>query len=81
MSKSGGIPVLGPSVNESAYKFTVNAKGEIRFGMGAIKGVGANQPWNAIVAERKEAGSYISIFEFATQTWTFARLTKRILKD
>ena len=64
--KRGGIPVLGPSVNESAYKFTVNKKGEIRFGMGAIKGVGANAV-DAIVAERIEAGSYISIFEFATR--------------
>src|SRR5690606_821815 len=35
-----GVPVLGPDVNESNYKFTVNQQGEIRFGLGAVKGVG-----------------------------------------
>ena len=35
-----GVPVLGPDVNESFYKFTVNNNNAIRFGMGAIKGVG-----------------------------------------
>ena len=37
-----GLEVLGPDVNESYYKFTVNNQGAIRFGMGAIKGVGGN---------------------------------------
>ena len=35
-----GVKVLGPDVNESFYKFAVNKKGEIRFGLGAVKGVG-----------------------------------------
>lgn len=62
-----GIPVLGPDVNESAYKFIVNKNGEIRFGLGALKGVGEGAV-EAIVAERKEGGPFTSIFD----------LTKRI---
>ena len=59
-----GVPVLGPDVNESNYKFTVNHKGEIRFGMGAIKGVGESAI-ESIVEERKENGIYKNIFDFA----------------
>jgi len=62
--KRMGIPVLGPDVNESNYKFTVNQQGEIRFGMGAIKGVG-EAAIESIIAERKEGGLYHNIFEFA----------------
>lgn len=64
--RRAGIPVLGPSVNESAYKFTVNDKEEIRFGMGAIKGVG-EAAVEAIVKERLESGPYASIFDFASR--------------
>ncbi|PIQ48405.1 MAG: DNA polymerase III subunit alpha [Cytophagales bacterium CG12_big_fil_rev_8_21_14_0_65_40_12] len=59
-----GVAVLGPDVNESNYKFTVNKKGEIRFGMGAIKGVG-EAAIESIILERKEKGPYKNIFEFA----------------
>ncbi|HEY9116657.1 MAG TPA: DNA polymerase III subunit alpha, partial [Roseivirga sp.] len=59
-----GVPVLGPDVNESNYKFTVNQKGEIRFGMGAIKGVG-EAAIESIVEERKANGPYENIFNFA----------------
>ena len=51
-----GTPVLGPDVNESVYKFTVNASGAIRFGLGAIKGVGEGAV-EAIVDERKKEGN------------------------
>ncbi len=61
-----GIPVLGPCVNESNYKFTVNQKGEIRFGLGAIKGVGGNAV-ESIVKERKENGLYNSIFDLTSR--------------
>ncbi|MDC1221080.1 DNA polymerase III subunit alpha [Salibacteraceae bacterium] len=64
--RRAGIPVLGPSVNESAYKFTVNPKGEIRFGMGAIKGVGESAV-EAIVNERLESGDFASIFGFSSR--------------
>ncbi|MEZ4840549.1 MAG: DNA polymerase III subunit alpha [Flavobacteriaceae bacterium] len=62
--KRAGIPVLGPDINESFYKFSVNKQGAIRFGMGAIKGVGANAV-EAIVEERKGNGNYRSIFDVA----------------
>ncbi len=60
--KRMGLEVLGPDVNESNYKFTVNAKGAIRFGLGAIKGVG-EKPVEAIVEERRENGSFKDIFD------------------
>lgn len=58
------IPVLGPDINESDLLFAVNAKGEIRFGLGGIKGVG-EKAVEGIIEERKENGPYTSIFEFA----------------
>ncbi len=62
--RHSGIEVLGPDVNESWYKFAVNNKGAIRFGMGGIKGVGQGAV-ESIVAERKKNGKYKSIFDFA----------------
>ena len=62
--KRMGIKVLGPDVNESFYKFAVNKNGQIRFGLGAIKGVGESAV-EAIVNERKENGNFISIFDLA----------------
>jgi DNA polymerase-3 subunit alpha len=56
-----GVPVLGPDVNESSFTFSVNQAGAIRFGLGAIKGLGS-APVEAIVAERKN-GSFTSIFD------------------
>ncbi|MCO6148037.1 DNA polymerase III subunit alpha [Flavobacterium sp. NRK1] len=61
--KRMGLQVLGPDVNESYYKFTVNDHGAVRFGMGAIKGVGAGAV-ETIVANRKD-GAYKSIFDLA----------------
>lgn len=62
--KRMGINVLGPDVNESHMKFTVNKIGDIRFGMGAIKGLGSG-PVGAIIKERDESGGFKSIFDFA----------------
>jgi len=61
--KRMGIPVLGPDVNESEHKFTVNRRGEIRFGMAGIKNVGEAAVM-AITDERKRNGPFVSIFDF-----------------
>jgi DNA polymerase-3 subunit alpha len=61
-----GISVLGPDVNESEQKFSVNKKGEIRFGLGAIKGVGEAAA-ECIIAERKENGPYTSVFDLVSR--------------
>ena len=58
------LPVLGPDVNESYYKFSVNKDNAVRFGMGAIKGVGQGAV-NTIVEGRREEGAYKSIFDLA----------------
>ena len=62
--KNRQIPVLGPHVNESAQDFAVNSDGEIRFGMGAIKGTGESAV-QAIIEERDENGPFSDIFDFA----------------
>ena len=62
--KRMGLEVLGPDVNESYYKFAVNQDNAIRFGMGAIKGVG-KAAVQSIVSERKESGPYNSVFDIA----------------
>ncbi|WP_293945964.1 MULTISPECIES: DNA polymerase III subunit alpha [unclassified Sphingobacterium] len=61
--KRMGLEVLGPDVNESYYKFTVNERGAIRFGIGAVKGVGAGAV-DAIVQTR-QSGLYKSVFDMA----------------
>ena len=58
-----GIPTLGPDVNESRAKFSANKKGEIRFGISAIKGVGGAAA-DSIIKEREANGPYKSIFDF-----------------
>ncbi len=62
--KRAGIPVLGPDVNESKNGFTVNAAGEIRFGMAAIKGAGSAAV-DEIIKEREANGPFKNIFDFA----------------
>ncbi len=58
------IKVLGPSVNESNIHFTVNNEGNVRFGLGGIKGLG-EMVAQAIIDERKINGLYKSIFDFS----------------
>ena len=62
-SKRMGIPVFGPDINESNYTFTINKEGAIRFGLGAVRGLGSG-PIDEIVAVRKEK-PFTSVFDFA----------------
>lgn len=62
-SRSMGINVLGPDINESSLKFSVNRRGDIRFGLGAIKGVGESAV-QSILSEREMNGPFKSIFDF-----------------
>jgi DNA polymerase-3 subunit alpha len=62
--RSLGLKVLGPHVNESGVFFEVNKNGEIRFGLGAIKGAG-EAAVEAIIQEREAKGGFSDIFDFA----------------
>ena len=62
--KAMGIHTMGPDVNESFLKFGVNQKGEIRFGLGGVKGMGESAA-NAIIEEREKNGQFSSLFDFA----------------
>lgn len=61
--KAMGIQVLGPDVNESILKFSVNKAGDIRFGMSGVKGVGESAVMS-IIDERTKNGPFTSIFNF-----------------
>lgn len=61
--KATGITVLGPDVNESMLKFSVNRSGDIRFGLGAVKGVGESAV-RCILEEREKNGPFKNIFDF-----------------
>lgn len=61
--KSMGIKTLGPDINESYLKFSVNHSGDIRFGLGAVKGVGESAV-NHILEERKKNGEFKSVYDF-----------------
>ncbi len=73
--KQMDIKTLGPDVNESYQKFGVNKKGEIRFGLAAIKGMGDGAA-QAIIDEREKNGPYKSIFDFA-QRVSFANVNRK----
>jgi len=64
--KRMGLSLLVPDVNESSRSFAVNKKGQIRFGLGAIKGVG-EAAVDSIVEERKARGEYKDIFDFVAR--------------
>jgi DNA polymerase III subunit alpha len=61
--KRMGIKVLGPDINESLKGFAVNKNGEIRFGLGGLKGVG-EAAVESIIEERKKGGAFANIFDF-----------------
>jgi len=61
--KRMGIKVLGPDINESLKGFAVNNKGEIRFGLGGLKGVG-EAAVESIITDRQKKGHFITVFDF-----------------
>ena len=73
-----GLKVLGPDINESFYKFTVNDEQAIRFGDGAVKGVGRGAV-ETIIEHRKE-GKYRSIFDL-TQRIDLRAANKKAIEN
>lgn len=73
-----GVDVLGPNVNESQYKFSVNDKGQIRFGLGAIKGIGEG-PSEAINQVREE-GKFKNIYDFFERV-PASQINKRVVES
>ncbi len=78
-SKHSGIEVLGPDVNESYGKFTVNAKGQIRFGLEAIKGLGEGAV-REIVEKRKDNNFYKDFYDFVERV-NLSTVNKRALES
>ena len=72
------IKVLGPNVNESRQKFSPNHKGEIRFGLSAIKGIGEAATLS-IVEEREKNGDYKDIYDFV-QRVNLSSVNKKCLE-
>lgn len=76
--KSMGVDVLGPDVNESQYEFAVNSKGQIRFGLGAIKGIGEG-PSEAIVHARSKE-RFKNIYDFFEKVPS-SQINKRVVES
>ena len=74
-----GVPVLGPDINESQMDFSANKKGQIRFGMSALKGVGEG-PVEEILRERSKNGPFESIFDVVRRC-SMRAINKRVLES
>lgn len=77
--KAMRIQVKGPDVNESFTKFGVNKKGDIRFGLAAIKGIGTNVV-NDIITARENGGPFTSIFDFVERV-NLSSLNRRTIES
>jgi DNA polymerase-3 subunit alpha len=75
--KRMGMQVLGPDVNESNLAFTVNKQGNIRFGMGAIKGIG-EAAIISLIEERKNRGPFNTVFEMVERCSSSAMTKKNV---
>lgn len=73
-----GIPILPPDLNCGKYKFTVNEKEEVVYGIGAIKGVGEG-PIEAIIEARENHGYFSDLFDFCAKIDT-KKINKRVLE-
>ncbi|MDD4646124.1 MAG: DNA polymerase III subunit alpha, partial [Bacteroidales bacterium] len=74
-----GMQVLGPDVNESYLKFTVNKEGNIRFGLAAVKGIGAGVV-EALVQERNDRGPFTDIYDLVERV-SLKTLNKKVLES
>ena len=72
------LAVLPPDLNSGQHKFTVNAEGQIVYGIGAIKGVGEG-PVEAIIKAREEQGEFIDLFDFCAKV-DLKKINKRVLE-
>jgi len=77
--KRMGLNVKGPDVNESLVNFAVNKKGDVRYGMGAIKGVGEGAV-EVMIQERKENGPFTNIFDFMRRI-NLRTVNKRVMEN
>ena len=77
--KRMGIKVLSPDINESQMQFSSNHKGDIRFGLAAIKGVGEGAV-SAIIAERERGGAYKDIYDFCERT-NFSAVNRKCFEN
>ena len=75
--KSMGVDVLGPDVNESQYKFSVNEKGQIRFGLGAIKGIGEGA--REAIDQERQKGKFKDVFDFFERV-SSSQVNKRVVE-
>lgn len=73
------IKTLGPDINESRHKFSVNHVGDIRFGMGAVKGVGEGAV-TAIIEERKRGGDFKTLYDFFERI-SFVACNKKCIEN
>ena len=73
-----GIEILPPDLNAGKYKFTVDSKGRIVYGIGAIKGVGEG-PIEAIIEARETQGAFKDLFDFCAKV-DIKRVNKRVLE-
>lgn len=74
-----GLDVLGPEVNESFLRFTVNKNGKIRFGLAAVKGVGEGAV-EEMIRERQENGPFKSVFDFVERV-NLKSVNKKVMES
>jgi DNA polymerase III subunit alpha len=77
--KRMGLNVKGPDVNESLINFAVNKKGDVRYGMGAVKGVGEGAV-EVMIQERKENGPFTNLFDFMRRI-NLRTVNKRVMES
>lgn len=77
-AKRNNIKVLGPDINESYSKFSVNKKNEVRFGLSSIKGVGEGVV-EEIIKERQKNGLFKDIYDFVERV-NHGTLNKRVME-